>query len=90
MHAEGDAYLITAGQLPLSYFLCAAIDTYPVLVGESALSILLAKDELPDIGKRGGILTPMSALGNVLIERLRNSGMKIESGVVSVGNKRTA
>ncbi|KAG8807282.1 hypothetical protein FRC17_004535 [Serendipita sp. 399] len=44
-----------------------------VTVGESALAILFNHDDLPKIGQAGGILTPMSALGDTLVKRLLNS-----------------
>jgi short subunit dehydrogenase-like uncharacterized protein len=43
-----------------------------LMLGEAA--ICLARDELPD---RGGVLTPATAMGNVLIERLRTAGMTL-------------
>jgi short subunit dehydrogenase-like uncharacterized protein len=45
---------------------------------ESALSLVLNTDELPGGPQRGGILTPATALGEVLAQRLREAGMKIE------------
>ena len=47
-----------------------------VMMGETALS--LALDELPP---RAGVLTPATALGMPLIERLRNAGMTFEVAV---------
>lgn len=47
---------------------------------ESALCLVANSDELPGGQKRGGILTPATALGDVLAERLRNAGMVIEVG----------
>ena len=47
---------------------------------ESALSLAVNTDELPGGQRRGGILTPATGLGDVLIERLRNVGMTIEVG----------
>jgi short subunit dehydrogenase-like uncharacterized protein len=41
-----------------------------IMIGESALC--LAQDELP---ARGGVLTPASCMGMVLVERLRKAGM---------------
>jgi len=52
-----------------------------VLVVESALTLLL--DELPPLAAVGGVLTPMTALGDSLIQRLRANGrIEIESGLV--------
>ena len=45
---------------------------------ESALSLALNFDQLPGGAQRGGVLTPATALGDVLAERLRKAGMVIE------------
>jgi short subunit dehydrogenase-like uncharacterized protein len=45
---------------------------------ESALCLVLNIDELPGGQQRGGVLTPATALGEVLIQRLRSAGMTIE------------
>ena len=45
------------------------------MLGESALC--LARDDLP---AQGGVLTPASAMGMTLVERLRRAGMKLEAG----------
>ncbi len=45
-----------------------------VMLGESALS--LALDDLPD---RAGVLTPMTALGDLLAERLRTQGFTLST-----------
>lgn len=45
-----------------------------VCVAESALTILFDREKLSDIGKRGGVLTSMSALGDSLVKRLVDSG----------------
>lgn len=59
---------------------------YPVMISESALSILLPPRGAPRINKKdnmanltplahkGGILTPMSAFGDQLIKRLEDTG----------------
>ncbi|MBD2120250.1 saccharopine dehydrogenase, partial [Trichocoleus sp. FACHB-262] len=44
---------------------------------ESALSLALQSNELPGGPTRGGILTPATGLGEVLIERLRRTGMTL-------------
>jgi short subunit dehydrogenase-like uncharacterized protein len=52
-----------------------------VMVVESALALLL--DELPPLAAGGGVLTPMTALGDSLIRRLRaNERFEIETGLV--------
>lgn len=53
------------------------------LVCESALSLVLNQNELPGGSQLGGILTPATGLGNVLAERLRQTGMTLEVTVVS-------
>jgi short subunit dehydrogenase-like uncharacterized protein len=47
-------------------------------VCESALCLALHADELPGGPARGGVLTPATALGDVLAERLRGAGMRVE------------
>jgi len=60
---------------------------------ETSLSILLDFDKLPKLGQEGGILTPMSALGDVLVDRLERTGRFVQhSEIVSdtaSGNKKT-
>ncbi|EAU91742.1 saccharopine dehydrogenase [Coprinopsis cinerea okayama7 len=68
-----------------------------VMISESALSLLLPPpsapshvkenynpfDALPSMAREGGILTPMTALGDVLIQRLRDTGsFEFSSSVV--------
>jgi short subunit dehydrogenase-like uncharacterized protein len=45
---------------------------------ESALSLVLNANELPGGPQRGGILTPATALGEVLAQRLRAAGMTLD------------
>jgi short subunit dehydrogenase-like uncharacterized protein len=47
-------------------------------VCEAALSIVCAETNLPGGLARGGVLTPATGLGDVLVERLRRAGMVIE------------
>ncbi len=47
---------------------------------EAALSLAVHTDELPGGVTRGGLLTPATALGDVLAKRLRQAGMTIEIG----------
>ena len=53
---------------------------------ESALSLALPPPpgtQLPPLAFRGGVLTPSTAMGEVLVERLRKSGkVVVESRVV--------
>ena len=48
------------------------------LLCESALSLALNEDELPGGASRGGILTPATGLGDILLQRLRRAGMQLE------------
>jgi short subunit dehydrogenase-like uncharacterized protein len=45
---------------------------------ESALGLVLNGDALPGGHQRGGILTPATGLGDVLVDRLRQQGMILE------------
>ncbi|NHU49670.1 enoyl-ACP reductase, partial [Rhodococcus sp. A14] len=47
-----------------------------VMLGESALSLVLGGDALPD---SAGVLTPATALGDVLVTRLRDVGFEISA-----------
>lgn len=44
------------------------------LISECALSIVLDYERLPPLARTGGPLTPASALGHVLVERLEGTG----------------
>ena len=44
------------------------------MMAESGLALLLNRDELPALSKRGGVLTPAVALGSVILGRLREFG----------------
>jgi short subunit dehydrogenase-like uncharacterized protein len=48
-----------------------------LLLGESALCLALDADRLPE---GGGVRTPATAMGDVLTERLRVSGVTIDAG----------
>ncbi len=47
-----------------------------VMMGEAVLALVLDRDRLPD---RAGVLTPATALGTVLTDRLRAAGMTFEA-----------
>jgi short subunit dehydrogenase-like uncharacterized protein len=49
-----------------------------VFVCESALALALDADDLPGGRDRGGVLTPATGLGDVLVERLRKAGTVID------------
>lgn len=52
------------------------------MISESAL-LLLSVEKLPPLARRGGILTPMTAFGDALIERLQSTGrFEFDSNVV--------
>ncbi|WP_440902379.1 saccharopine dehydrogenase family protein [Actinosynnema sp.] len=46
------------------------------MLGESALALVLDRDDLPD---RAGVLTPATAMGDVLVRRLREAGMTLRT-----------
>lgn len=46
-----------------------------VMIGESALALVLDRERLPD---RAGVLTPASGIGAVLADRLRAAGFRID------------
>jgi short subunit dehydrogenase-like uncharacterized protein len=46
---------------------------------EAALSLALNADQLPGGPMRGGVLTPATGLGDVLVDRLRRGGMRLET-----------
>ncbi|MEV6633940.1 saccharopine dehydrogenase NADP-binding domain-containing protein [Actinoplanes sp. NPDC051470] len=48
-----------------------------VMLGESALALVLDRDKLPP--SDGGVLTPATALGDVLVDRLRATGVEISA-----------
>jgi len=48
------------------------------MVCESALALALQAEALPGGPGHGGLLTPASGLGDVLVERLRLAGMKLD------------
>ncbi|MGJ7439544.1 hypothetical protein [Aquipuribacter sp. MA13-6] len=45
------------------------------MLGESALALALDRDRLPEAA---GVLTPATALGEVLVGRLRDAGMTLQ------------
>ncbi|KAI6043482.1 hypothetical protein EDC04DRAFT_2890874 [Pisolithus marmoratus] len=54
-----------------------------IMISEAALALVRDKDLLPPFGQRGGVLTPMTAFGDVLIQRLNACGrISVESEVV--------
>lgn len=54
------------------------------MASESALC-LLTPEKIQPLGREGGVLTPMSALGDALLRRLAASGrFEIESEVLHV------
>ena len=46
-----------------------------VMLGESALALVLDRDALPASG--GGVLTPATGIGDALVGRLRAAGMTV-------------
>lgn len=100
---KGGAYLITASaSLLLSLFMHNVLTieffgrfnyVFTVTCVETSLSILLDFDKLPKLGQEGGVLTSMSALGDVLVDRLERTGRFEQYSEVfvdaDIGNKKT-
>ncbi|KAL1659767.1 Saccharopine dehydrogenase-domain-containing protein [Schizophyllum commune] len=61
-----------------------------VTVSEAALSILLDHDKLTPLGQKGGVLTPVSALGDVLLDRLTSSGRFQQGPAELIEDKKSA
>ncbi len=58
------------------------------MIAESALAILLSHSELPQAAQEGGVLTPSTALGDVLLKRLESTGrFTFESEVIIRGDE---
>jgi len=55
-----------------------------VFIAECALALALDYDALPARAREGGVLTPSTAFGDVLIERLKrfDDRFKIESEII--------
>ncbi|PSS06495.1 hypothetical protein PHLCEN_2v3697 [Hermanssonia centrifuga] len=59
-----------------------------IMIAESALAILLSHSELPQAAQEGGVLTPSTALGDVLLKRLESTGrFTFESEVIIRGDE---
>lgn len=54
-----------------------------VMLGESALCLALDRERLPE---RSGVLTPATAMGTALADRLRAAGHTYEAGRVTPGH----
>ncbi|KAF7325310.1 Sacchrp-dh-NADP domain-containing protein [Mycena venus] len=83
---QGDpGYKLTSGMCICSAFIPLLTTAHKVLISEAGLSLALnPRDALPAIGRRGGVLTPATALGDVLVDRLATSGrVTFESKIVS-------
>jgi hypothetical protein len=85
---KGDpGYWLTPCKLTPATLLEPKIDFIGIPLGMISLSwhcLLKDKESLPLATKRGGILTPMTALGDVLLARLKTNGqVQIEISVVS-------
>jgi hypothetical protein len=79
MRGKGDpGYLGSAGSCFHYLFIsCSSTILFhpaKVMISESALALVCSHDKLPNLARKGGVLTPMSALGDVLIERLQSTG----------------
>lgn len=54
-----------------------------MLLSESAFALALQRDALPGAPTRGGVLTPATGLGDVLIERIKAAGVRLEASALS-------
>jgi short subunit dehydrogenase-like uncharacterized protein len=68
--SEGARYVATVGAMGDPGYAATAM-----MMGESALCLALDRERLPD---RAGVLTPASAMGDALVDRLRAAGMTLE------------
>jgi hypothetical protein len=85
IRGQGDpGYLLTSSTLSSSCSLFTEAHTgVIVMISECALALVLEKDALPPLAHHGGVLTPMSALGDVLVRRLeRTKRFEFESSIV--------
>lgn len=58
------------------------------MASEVALALLLPQEKLPTLAQQGGVLTPMTALGPLLLKRLSASGrFEFDSSVLDDGLK---
>lgn len=72
---RGDpGYLLTSGTRPFHYAFRYVLTCRVVMFAESALALALDHERLPVLAQGGGVLTPMSALGNVLLARMKKTG----------------
>jgi len=46
----------------------------PIMMAESGLALLLNREELPALSRKGGVLTPAVAFGDAVVKRLQDSG----------------
>lgn len=58
-------------------------DGTAIMLGEAALSLALDGDRLPE---RSGVLTPATALGSILVERLRAHGFVFDTSLDPTGD----
>ncbi|KAI8978342.1 Saccharopine dehydrogenase-domain-containing protein [Trametes punicea] len=76
------AKTVVRGQGDAAYLLTA------LMTAECALGLLLEDDSLPVTARPGGVLTPATALGEVLVRRLQATGkMQFESEIVTGGEE---
>lgn len=60
--------------IDIHYAQSCSLTAPAVIAAEAALS-LLDPSHLPELARQGGILTPMVAFGDVLLERLEKTGL---------------
>lgn len=85
LRGQGDAgyYLTACTYYPYTTSTRLMCRFFLVMVTECALALLLSRHELPALGREGGVLTPTTAFGDVLVRRLEETGkFTIHSEVV--------
>jgi len=72
---KGDpGYLLTSSKHShCVLFVCCLSYILPVMLAEAAICLLDTSD-LPELARGGGILTPMTALGDKYLQRLEDTG----------------
>lgn len=92
MRGSGDpGYFLTACKSFESHcILCLRLINHCLLdmITECALAFVLDEASLPPLARVGGILTPATAFGEVLVKRLESTGlMRFERALVRSGEK---
>lgn len=91
VEVKGDPHSATAGNPLLVYFPLLYADLFSVTSPESALALIFNSEDLPALAHRGGILTLLSAVFDILINWLKNTGHFVfTSEIIQVVGDRTS